>query len=287
MLRRAVWIATAALAASCTEAPPSGCFNVIAGEWAPVDSSAVGEAPSAPPNETGDSVLASLPPRVRLDSTVVAGLDSFRVIAVPEDALQVPHSKHWWRSWSDSLELVFSNGYVGSVTRLVRGREDWAGRSETISDNMGDPLFARPVRLRSVACESPAPIPATADRPLLRSIPLADSRRLVLGKTIPAELETRLRRTGALTVIGTPTGYFAGSDTVVAVPSSDGTIRRIELLYPSGADVAGLLAHLKAQYQWARTSDVVQGVFWENRTTRLFLDIGAHPRLVVEDPRFH
>lgn len=289
MLRSTVLIVAATLATACVETPPTSCFDVTAGAWSPIDATHVGGWPRpGPPDESGDSVLVSLPPRIRLDPAPAgAGLDSFHTISIPEDALQVPHSGHWWRSWSDSLELVFSDGYVGSVTRLAQDEDGWAGHAETFSDIMDLLRYERPVRLRSVKCESPPPVPASADRPLLRTIPLADSLRLVLGDSIPLTLETTQRRTGALTVLAAPTAEFAGSDTVVVVPTAGGVIKRIELLYPEGSDLTDLAALLKSEYAGYHTSEAVRGVFWENRTTEVFLVLGPRPRLVMEDPRLH
>ena len=279
----------AALQAACGGAPVAGCYDLSTGPWVPLDRAVGAEAlPRLTPDLTGDSVFMALPPRVRLD-TLPADFrpETFHVLVVPDDALQVPHDRLYWRAWSDSLELIVTNSFAGTLTSLARDGRGWAGRARTSSDDLGAPVFERPVRLTPVDCASPPPVPASADPALIREIPLEGSEPLALGDTLPTGLERMPRRSRALTVLATPSGIFAGTDTVIVIATEEGRVERIELHYPAGADLDGLLQRLDRGYESRVRSRSEDSRMWRNRTTEMFLQVGERARFIIEDPRIH
>ena len=223
---------------------------------------------------------------MRFDSTPAPFRpDRYKVLSVPEGALQVPHARLFWRAWADSLEFAISTGYAGTTTRLVRDGTGWQGRARTASDVVGTLRYERTVWLVPADCSSPPPVPADADARLLRSVPFGQSLQLTLGERIPSAVSTSPRRSGALNVAASPSDEFSGADTVVVVPASGGLVQRIELRYPAGADLSGLLDRLRSEYGPGESFGLTAATFWRNRTTTVFLQLGARPRFVLEDPR--
>ena len=284
-----------AIALPCSGVPPAldaqiagACYDVAVGDWTAVDSTHIVSLPRPrPPDRSGDSVIYSLPSRVQLLSTPFRGPGLSYVLAVPDNALQVPHSLLSWRGDADSLRLRVSTGFAGTVSRLTPAGEDWVGFAQTFSDVLGLLRYRRPIRLVRVDCASPPPVPATADRPLLREVEVAPSSRLTLGTPLPASVRARPRRSGAVTVEVSPTGLLAGADTVIARLDSAGRVHHIELRYPEGHDLSAALDAFVRQYGPGRALERSRTVFWHNRTTTLFITPdGPLPRLVLYDPRF-
>lgn len=264
------------------------CYDISTGEWFPIDSTHRVEAPRPErPDLSADSVIYSLPVRVRLDSvpSPYAPEAGNMVFSVPVNTLQVPHRWRSWRSNGDSLRLVLSTGYSGTVTQLVRSGGGWEGNATTFSDNRGFLRFLSTVRLEPTDCEVPPAIPATADRPLLRSITLTSGKRLALGEPLPAGTDTQPRRSGALTVLDDASGRWMGTDTIVALVNRQGLVSRIELRYPEGFDLGPALQSLEAEYRSGNTWGDANWWSWRNRTTTMSLRLDHRPRLTLEDPR--
>lgn len=230
----AIGLATVCLPPAIDAQVIGACYDITVGEWAAVESTHTAALPRAQrPDFSGDSVIYALPPRVQLRGTpYLRSPGHGYVLAVPENSLQVPHSMLFWRGDADSLRLVISTGFAGTVSRLTPAGEDWVGFAQTFSDVVGLLRYRRPIRLVRVDCAAPPPVPAASDQPLVREIELASSRRLTLGDTLPAGIRTRPRRSGAITVDVMTRGLLAGADTVIARVDSEGLVHRIELRYP-------------------------------------------------------
>jgi hypothetical protein len=264
------------------------CYDITAGEWAAVDSTHTASLPRPRrPDLSGDSVIYTLPPRVQLRGTPWRGPGNRYVLAVPENSLQVPHSQLSWRGDADSLRLVVSTGFAGTVSRLTPAGHDWVGFAQTFSDVLGLLRFRRPIRLVRVDCAAPPPVPSTSDQPLLRQIELASSGRLTLGETLPAGVRTGPRRSNAVTVEVRATGLLAGAYTVITRMDPAGRVRHIELRYREGHDLSAAVGAFVRQYGPGRTVGTAGMVFWHNRTTTLIISpAGPEPRVVLNDPRF-
>jgi hypothetical protein len=266
------------------------CYDVVAGTWEPIDSTHIADVPRPEsPDVSADSVVYALPPRLQL-SQRPSGLERpgvFR-LEVPAGALPVPHRITTWRTTGDSLELHVSTGFAGSVTRLVREGSGWAGVARSFTDVIGVLRFERPIRLRRVDCASPPPVPASVDPPLPRVVTTSGGATLALGDTLPDGVRTEPRSSGALRVHVEVVDVFAGADTVVAVMSPDRRLGRIELRYPGGFDLSGILTHLRQRYGPGRELPGSGTLFWSNRTTGMFVSPdGPRPRLALWDPRLH
>lgn len=276
------------LAATSLAAQTGECYDVTLGEWAAIDSTHTIDWPRpGPPDATGDSLIYAVPVRVRLDSVAhphMLGRGQF-VMTVPAEALQVPHSILTWRAEGDSLALVVSTGFAGTVTRLVRDGSGWLGSARTFSDVAGLLQFDRTVRLHRVVCDLPPTVPASAARPLLGSIDLASGKRLSLGAPLPAGVTTHRRPSGAMTVEDAVSERWMGTDTVVVRVDPDGRLTWIELRYKESFDLTPTLAFLQTEYGPGRQLGDARAWFWNNRTTRMSVRLDHRPSLTLADPR--
>lgn len=266
------------------------CYDVVAGPWEPIDSTHIADVPRPEnPDVSADSVIHTLPPRLQLSQrpSRLERPGVFR-LEVPAGSLPVPHRFTTWRTTGDSLELYVSTGSAGSTTRLVREGSGWTGIARSFTDVIGVLRFERPVRLRWVDCASAPPVPASADPPLPRVVATSGGATLALGETLPDGIRTEPRGSGALTVHVEVVDVFAGADTVVAVMSPDRRLGRIELRYPEGFDLSGIVTHLQERYGPGEEGLGGGTLFWNNRTTGMFVSPDrARPRLAMWDPRLH
>jgi hypothetical protein len=142
-----------------------GCFDVSLGDWAPVESTAGVSLPRPPrPDVSGDSMVYSIPPRLRLHGEPSRGSARSFLVTVPENSLQVPHSFLSWSGSPDSLTIVLSTGYAGTRSKLTATSDGWTGTSRTFSDVIGLLRYERTITLHRVACDSEPPVPASADK---------------------------------------------------------------------------------------------------------------------------
>lgn len=293
----AVWVLVASACAVDRSPPqiqPGSCYEVSTGAWTVVDSTRVDDGPAAPPDRRGDSLSYVFPVRVRLDSAAHEGTPGGRVMTVPDEVLQVPHRYHWWRVSGDTLQLVLSTGYAGLMTRLLPDDTAWAGSAVTWSDGGGRPLFSRSVRLDPASCSSPAPVPASADRPLPRQIELATGALLAVGRSVPSGTRTSDGLYGNLLVEEATAGAWAGADSVFVRLSPDSLVRRIDVRYPPDHDLQALATMLEGEFGPARRSESRfllneprRSWRWSNRTTDVVVRESADGGIVqLEDPRF-
>jgi hypothetical protein len=200
----------ASVSAQLTEVDLLGCYDVsTSGEWR------LGEfGPDSPYRQraaevlAGDSVFYQMPPRIRLAGPFAdaTGFGNAWEIVVPEGALPTRHGFMSYGVQNDSLRLSFSTGYAGVVARVrATGEAAWSGLVRTF-DDYTDLRWSRRVRLTSVACDSPPPVPGTAMLPVPSAVQLVGGATIALGEPLPESLETLPRRSGALTVMAAPRG---------------------------------------------------------------------------------
>lgn len=264
-----------------------GCFDVSLGDWTPVESTAEAGLPRPPrPDVSGDSVVYSMPPRLRLHSEPSQGSDRSFLVTVPESSLQVPHSFLSWSGTPDSLTIVLSTRYAGTISKLRATSDGWTGTSRTFSDVIGLLRYERPVTLHRVDCDSEPSVPASADKQLPRSVELQDHSPLVLGQPLPAGVVHHpLQSSRVRTLEVEPAGMWAGADTVIVRLNDQDTVYRIEVRYSRGFDLSPLVRDLASKFG---LSDDQPGTssFWENRTTTMFVRTDESlPRAVIYDPR--
>ena len=263
-----------------------GCYDVLLGEWSPIDSTHVADLPRPPPpDQSGDSAFYSLPSRLRLRGELGArARTDWFLVTVPPNTLQVPHAGQTWNAVADTLRIDFSGRFGGTSSTLYRTPDGWEGLARTRSDVGGVLRYERPIALAPADCDSPAPVPASLDRPLLRRIELAGGGVLELGQPLPPGVTTFPRRSGAWRVDVEAVGTWAGNDTVVVRLDPQGTVFHIEFRYPDGFDLAPLLDSLDAAFGTRRNSFGITPS-WTNRTTRIFIGL-AGPRVVLIDRRY-
>jgi len=266
-----------------------GCFDVSLGDWAPVESTYVVDSPRPPrPDESRDSVVYSIPPRLRLQGERVRGSARRFLVTVPENSLQVPHSFLSWRGTSDSLRIVLSTGFAGTTSTLHPTSDGWSGTSRTFSDVVGLLRYERPITLRRVDCDSEPPVPASADKRLPRSVELRDHSPLVLGQSVPAGALAHPQRSGAKTLEVKPSGMWAVADTVLVRVDDQDVVFHIEMRYSGGFDLSPLVQELAGEFGAGDDLRGTNSFFWHNRTTTMFIDTGrSRPRVVIFDPRFN
>ena len=265
----------------------AGCFDVSLGEWSPIDSTHVVDLPRpSPPDQSGDSVSYLIPPRLRLhdDRTARRSAEAF-LVSVPPNALQVPHPFLSWTGASDSLRIALSTGYSGTISTLYPTTDGWTGSARTFSDVRGVLRYERPMTLHRVACESEPPVPASADRPLPRSVELREHETLALGQPLPSGAVAQPRRSGAKTLEVEVAGIWAGADTVVVRIDEKGVVFHIEMRYPDGFDLSPLMQALLHEFGAGRTLREASSTRWRNRTTIMFAD-PRRPRILIRDPRY-
>lgn len=288
-------IRTAALAVVCLGtlwAPPvpvvaqlaGTCLDVVEmGPWVPVESTRAGENfRGGPPAE--DNYNKAFPVRIRIvDDTM--GTGEWSRFEIPEDAQQTPHSRRGWSFSEDTLRLYLSDGFHGVRAHLLRNGDGWAGTLRTHSDDGRTRLYERDLALGPVSCDSPPPISADEDPPLLRTLELVGGESLELGEPLPESVLTEPRPSRWLTILAEPAGRFAGGDTVlVEVGWRSGRVANIEVRFPPDFDVSSLAATLEADFG-PGTGAI--GTAWRNRTTRVWVSPrGALPRARLTDYRF-
>lgn len=165
----------ACLLALCVVGSPTGanaqaseCYDAEFGPWRPVPSES--EVRSMPlPTESGDSLVYSFPPRVRLN----AG----GTIVVPEGALPTMHSRTRWALVDSVMEFSLSmDHYAGLYGEMVRTAQGWTGTAKTTSHLIGLQRYEQSLVLSRVDCDSPPPVPASADVDLPLQVVLDDGR---------------------------------------------------------------------------------------------------------------
>jgi hypothetical protein len=265
-----------------------GCFDVSLGNWTPVESTHEVNLPRPPrPDVSGDSVIYSIPPRIRLHGEPARGSARWFLVTVPENSLQVPHSFLSWSGTPDSLRIVLSTGFAGTRSTLRPTSDGWTGTSRTFSDIVGLLRYERPITLHRVDCESEPPVPASVDKRLPRSVELQAHSPLVLGEPVPARALAHPRRSGAKTLEVKPSGMWAGPDTVIVRVNRQDVVFHIEMRYSRGFDLSPLVQELSSKFGSGDAVPGTESFFWHNRTTTMFVSAGrSQPGAVIYDPRF-
>jgi hypothetical protein len=174
-------------------------------------------------------------------------------------------------------------GHPGTGGAFVEEGTAWRGSLHAFR-YQGVTAYERDFVLEPVGCETPPPVPASLDRPVLRRVELASGAVLELGRPLPPGVDVERRPTGAWTVLAEAAGRFAGADTIIIVRPGldDAPVGWIELRTVDDLDLQPLLLGLIREFGAPRRREG-GGVEWENRTTQFFI---RNPRRVVLiDPR--
>ena len=276
------WSAEAQLAGTCLDAEVGPWYAV---EW----TLALPVFHAPPPDTYADSLIYSIPPRMRLTGREAPRQRSAYVVEIPEDALQTPHPFRSWSVRGDSLFLHFTTGMAGVSVRSVRVDHGWTGIVRTGSDVANMLRYEREIHLRPTDCESPPPTHASEDSRRPRGVELESGESLQLSMLLPSTVRTQDRRSGALTVLAQPSGRFAGAYILIVRANSAGVVGRIELRYSARFSIEDLIRSLEAEFGRGSRRPRTGSVSWYNRTTtvRVFprsLAGGRH-RVIMIDPR--
>jgi len=280
MVRKVLALATVVVAAPL-QGQAGSCYEVSLGPWEALDPIVENSEPTPPADldaeaEDGD-YLHAIPTRIELRSDGVIG--------VPEDSLDVPHSRRDWWIRSDTLQLSLSNGHAGTRSKLARNGEGWSGIAETSLDYLPAQRYWREIRLTPVPCRAPPMAPASFDIELPRVVEVG-AATITLGAALPS---TPSNPRGNRKQIVRPTsGLWEGADTVLVKESRDGLVAEVELRYPKSFDVHDLIRRVSSRFGPPTHPLSSDSPVWRNRTT--FLIIRAWENLptwvvTLEDPR--
>ena len=224
----------APLAAQEDAAELTGCYDITVGEWI-VSEPPPGQPPRPLPNETGDSAIFEIPPRIEFAGTFRdfdGRLTSRTRIVVPEGALPSVHRYMSGELVGDNLSIHFGTVFAGVGGSLVRSGNGWTGIVFTHTDT-GGRRDSRPVELNEASCDSPPPVSIDAMRPLPRSVELEGGAIISLGKPVPSTLEMAPGRLRFLRVVGRTAGLFGTTDSISVVVGWDQEVVYITLNYPA------------------------------------------------------
>ena len=284
------------LMAQETPAELTGCLDVTVGPW--VVATYVDELHPRP----GQSQeWYPIPPRI-----VFAGphdRDPSRTrIVVPEGDPAASRRRRWsgGQIEDDSLRVFFSDGFTGVTATLGRSGDGWTGTAHSFSDVIPHQVYARPVAMSRVDCESPLPAPGDESHPLARVVELEGGQVIPLGEPLPEQLEavtlpaydwTRATRPddfelttprNAVGVVGRTRGLFGATDAIQVHTDHDGLVYSIRLLYPDPDARETLAERLRSQYGAPGTRSGVPDVhIFRNANTSLWLRPSAPGRTEV------
>lgn len=260
--------------------------------------------PWDPPIIGPDSLLYAVPPRILLDSTASflndpsASADQLvRRLSTPAGSLPTPQPHIGWvQQAPDSLQLFWSDGFVGVVALVEQTATGFVGIAREIYDADQQQLLTTSISGDRVDCNAPVVYRLNDQRPLVRSLPLMGGDSLVLGAS-PWNQEGWFESSGG-SYEGTPTLSTPFNDPVLArvrTSRETGAIRQMELTYRSETEferIRDRLLELNGPPTdpagWSRTGP--RGLRWENRTTSIYLlwrsdRTPQEVLLVLEDPR--
>ncbi len=213
---------------------PTGCYDITVGDWIVLEP-APGQPPRPLPNETGDSAIFEIPPRIKF-AGAFRGFDgrltSRTRIVIPEGALPSVHRYMSGALVGDTLVIAFNTGFAlaGVAGSLVPSGNVWAGTVVTYTDTYGW-MNRRPVEMTRVNCDSPPPASIDAMRRLPRSVELEGGAVITLGKPVPSTLEMAPGRLRFFRVVGRTAGLFATTDAISVVVGRDQEVTYITLHY--------------------------------------------------------
>jgi hypothetical protein len=277
---------TVLLCSTSAAAQLSGsCFDATMGSWSPIVGTHSGDRPPArAPDQSGDSMFYAFPPRILLSAdSPRGGGDGWSRVEVPQGALPVPKPFMGWRAEEDSLWVGMGDGFTSTSSALARGQDAWEGVLRTRSDNLGSQLYSRPITLRETDCESPPPVPASADAPAPRVVLSSAGPHIALGETVPDVYQLQPVRSFEMVMGLVLDSYWVGSDSVLIHRNEDGLISEIDIRYPEGFDPSALRAGLLEEFGPGQPD--APWLSWWNRSTRSILQTGGRIRVLLIDPR--
>ena len=279
-----------------TSAELTGCLDVTVGTW--VVETYVDELD---PRPSQSQEWYPIPPRI-----VFAGPDdrdpSRTRIVVPEGDPAASRRRRWsgGQVEGDSLRVFFSDGFTGVTATLGRSGDGWTGTAHSFSDAIPHQVYARPVAMSRVDCESPLPAPGDESHPLARVVELEGGQVITLGEPLPEQLgavalpaydwtwatrsddfELTTPR-NAVGVVGRTRGLFGATDAIQVHTDPDGLVYSIRLLYVDPDARETLEERLRSQYGAPGTRSGVPDVhISRNANTSLWLRPSAPGRAEV------
>lgn len=246
-----------------------------------------------PPLPEHDSLAYLPPPRIELTDAHVSSRGEtdegpYRHRPAP-GSLPSPHAlTHWGRVAEDSIRVVWSTGYIGTAGRFEQKGDTLHGRLRTFTDVIPHQKHRTEARLVRVSCSAPPEVPASAQRPVVRSVPLTGGDTVALGEPLPVNRIERFNVTAYL-LQGTPTGLFEGASDVRVRVTLDGRAADIRVSYEAGASLDSLVAVVRDSLGFPSRRTRFSGgtnARWENRTTTFRLrSTGSELYACLRDPR--
>ena len=290
----------ARLMAQDTPAELTGCLDLTVGAWV-VETYVDRLYPRPGESEEWNPV----PPRIMFAGPLERIPSNTRIV-VPEGAPAMPAGYSTGLSGgrieSDSLRIAFSDGYTGTMAKLGRSGDGWTGTMRSFTDVIPHQVYARPVAMSRVDCESPLPIPGGESAPLGQVVELEGGQVITLGEPLPEQLETVAlprfdwnRRwstrvadmelttaRNAVGVVGRTRGLFGTTDSIQVHTDPDGLVYSVRLLYVGPDALEIWEERLRNQYGAPGTASGVPGVhIYRNASTYLWLRPSAPDRAEV------
>ena len=283
------------LMAQDTPAELTGCLDVTVGPW--VVETYVDELH---PRPSKSDEWYPIPPRIVFAGPSDRNPSRTRIV-VPEGD-PAAYRRRWTGGQieNDSLRVFFSDGFTGMRADLGRSGDGWVGTAHSFIDVIPHQVYARPVAMSRVDCESPLPVPGDESHPLGRAVELEGGQGITLGEPLPEQLETvalpaydwtwatrpddweLTTPRNAVGVVGRTRGLFGVTDSIQVHTNPDGRVYSIRLLYADPGAREILEERFRGQYGAPGTRSGVADVhIYRNASTSLWLRPSAPGRAEV------
>lgn len=259
------------------------CYDSSFEPWEPIEGTHTLDAePPAPPSAEHDTRL--FPPRLLFGVEPVQRAPDWNRVEIPEGALPLPRPFRSWRLEGDTLRIGLTDGFSGVRGWFVERDGGWQGSIETVTDHGGSQRFRRSAALEEAACDSPPPVPASADPPAPRSVLAIGGPPLEVGRRVPEpygiDPDPRVGNGGWLMGFE-PGGYWSGAERFLVFLDADAIVWRIEVRYPEGFDASQVARGLVQDFGTGVPD--APWLSWSNHSTRAFLQESGAPRAVLMD----
>lgn len=247
---------------ACVKGPAivaGSCYDVLVAPWP--DSAGYG----------ADTVGLAPPHRIRLTADRFMPDTAAKIIAEVPGVMPSIHSIAVWRRPSpDTVEFVWSTGYIGVKLRLGGPGDSLSGTAQSFFDYRdGDYVHAEASR---VDCAAPIPAVARAHRRFEISVPLESGDTLRLGGQPPTRSHGDSITWFQRRLHVDPAGLFAAADSVHS-DAHENVITGLTIYYPKLTRVSEVVEQLESVLgtpTWVMDrksieGDQLEGAAWSDR----------------------
>lgn len=245
-----------------------------------------------------DSIYVAPPPRILLDTIPRVGLGrptGYWLGAAPGALPSIHRFSSWTRMESDSIELVWTNGFSGFRAKLSTRSTPLVGIAQTFWD-FGRPQQTASLTAAAVSCDAPLPEASAFRYRFPRGIGMAGSDSILIGETLDRsrlQLEEESDRT--VLVHSSPNEPFQNAVDLRIVLGDDNRVRQIRFSLPETISHEQAVATMRLLYgdptsqrqTELRSGRISYVASWSDRLISIVVSGGAEgPQFVmVRDPR--